>query len=95
MKMKALEENLATAGAPMSIEDLISNTLLGLDQEYLPIVTVLQSRVGMKWSEFQGALLHFETTISHMQRAMGINPLSLQDATPAAHAIEVKTGISV
>ncbi|KAK9101156.1 hypothetical protein Scep_024586 [Stephania cephalantha] len=33
-KMKELVDNLATAGSPISVEDLITSTLVGLDTEY-------------------------------------------------------------
>ncbi|KAK9153265.1 hypothetical protein Sjap_000745 [Stephania japonica] len=48
-KMKDLADCMSLAGAPLSKDDLISNTLLGLDVEYLPITVVLQLQFDLDW----------------------------------------------
>ncbi|KAK9166867.1 hypothetical protein Scep_002058 [Stephania cephalantha] len=44
-KLKDLADNLATVGAPMSIDELISNTLLGLDSNLMNNVMRLNSLI--------------------------------------------------
>ncbi|KAK9165803.1 hypothetical protein Scep_000994 [Stephania cephalantha] len=67
LKMKDLADNLAMDGSQMSSDELISNVLLGLESEYLPIVTLLQDKTDLRWSTLQASLLRFEATFSHMQ----------------------------
>ncbi|KAK9138439.1 hypothetical protein Sjap_009033 [Stephania japonica] len=42
--MKQFADNLSAAGSPYPTCDLISCVLVGLDEEYLPITTVLQEK---------------------------------------------------
>ncbi|KAK9138067.1 hypothetical protein Sjap_008661 [Stephania japonica] len=51
--MKKLSDGLSLAGASMSDDDLISNTLLSLDAKYLSITVVLQRQLDLDWPEFQ------------------------------------------
>ncbi|KAK4275670.1 hypothetical protein QN277_018710 [Acacia crassicarpa] len=43
-KMKSLSDNLTLAGCPLSLTDLITQTLAGLDTEYTPIVVILSEK---------------------------------------------------
>lgn len=59
--MKLNADNLGQAiGSPVSARSLNSQTLLGLDEEYNPIVATLQGRLSISWSELQSELLVFE-----------------------------------
>lgn len=58
--MKTYADNLGQAGSPVSTRSLISQVLLGLDEEYNPIVATLQGRTGVAWAELQADLLVFE-----------------------------------
>ncbi|KAK9083154.1 hypothetical protein Scep_029625 [Stephania cephalantha] len=62
--MKDYSDSLAIAGALVSDDDLISNTLVGLEAEYLPIITLLQDKKSLRWSEFQASLLVFKAIFS-------------------------------
>ncbi|KAK9155098.1 hypothetical protein Sjap_002578 [Stephania japonica] len=90
LKMKSLADSLAIAGAPVGLEDLISNCLCGLDAEYLPMIAVLQRCSDLTWQEFQSSLMSFETTLDQLNVSQGINSLNLQDSTPTANAAETK-----
>lgn len=57
-KMKSLADNLELAGSPLPI-DLCNHILVGLDDEYTPIVTQLIYQVNLNWLEFSSALLTF------------------------------------
>lgn len=58
--MKSHADNLGQAGSPVSTRNLISQVLLGLDEEYNPVVAMIQGRNGITWSEMQAELLVFE-----------------------------------
>lgn len=58
--MKNQADNLGQAGSPVNTRSLISQVLLGLDEEYNPVVAMIQGRVGITWSEMQAELLVFE-----------------------------------
>lgn len=45
--MKTHTDNLGQAGSPVSTRVLVSQVLLGLDEEYNAIVATLQGRVGV------------------------------------------------
>lgn len=47
--MKQASENLQLAGAPVSLSDLISYVLGGLDSEYIPIICTIQEKEISSW----------------------------------------------
>lgn len=65
-KMKTLADNLQRSGSPISLSDLISQVLCGLDTEYTPIVTQLLYMPNVSWIEFSTALLTFESRVEQL-----------------------------
>lgn len=71
--MKTNADNLGQAtGTSISGRMLNSQTLLGLDEEYNPIVATLQGRLSISWSELQSELLVFEKRLDY-QNALKTN----------------------
>lgn len=62
-KMKSIFANLILAGSPISISDLIMQTLVGLDAEFNPIVVQLSYKVDLSWVDMQAALLTYESRL--------------------------------
>ncbi|XP_028806151.1 uncharacterized protein LOC114761006 [Neltuma alba] len=60
-KMKSISDQLALAGAPISNDDLILQTLNGLDADYNPSVVNLIDKDRLTWVEAQASLLAFES----------------------------------
>lgn len=58
--MKNHADNLGQAGSLVTTRNLISQVLLGLDEEYNSVVAMIQGRVNISWSEMQVELLVFE-----------------------------------
>lgn len=58
--MKTHADNLGQAGSPVTSRNLASQVLLGLDEEYNPVVAMLQGRGDVAWSKIQSELLVFE-----------------------------------
>lgn len=54
--MKNHADNLGQAGSPVTTRSLISQVLLGLDEEYNLVVAMIQGRAGITWSEMQAEL---------------------------------------
>lgn len=52
-KTKELASNLQMVGCLMSNDDLITETLAGLDAEYRPIVVLLAEQPTLSWVELQ------------------------------------------
>lgn len=48
-KMKSISNNLLLVDCPISIDDLITQTLAGLDSEYNPIVVQLTDKAELSW----------------------------------------------
>ncbi|KAK9110858.1 hypothetical protein Sjap_018918 [Stephania japonica] len=90
LKMKEMADFLATAGSPVSDDDLVSNTLTGLDGEYLPIISVLQEKETLRWTELHASLLSFEMTLSQFHGLNSISSLSIHDATPSVNSAEIR-----
>jgi hypothetical protein len=60
-KMRALADEMASAGNPLDDEDIISYILAGLDDEYNPVVTTLVARSdSVSVAEAYAQLLNFE-----------------------------------
>lgn len=51
-KMKSLSYNLFLAGSPISSEDLVIQTLAGLDNEYNAIVVQLSDKLDLSWVDY-------------------------------------------
>lgn len=58
--MKSHADNLGQTESPVSTRSLIAQVLLGLDEEYNPVVTEIQGCTEILWSEMQAELLVFE-----------------------------------
>lgn len=65
-KMKSISDNLLLAGSPISNNDLIIQTLFGLDIEYNPIVVQLFDKIDLTWVDVQAALLTFESRLEQL-----------------------------
>lgn len=78
--MKSHADNLGQAGNPINTRSLVSQVLLGLDEEYNPVVAMAQSRTGMTWSELQGELLAFEKRLEHQNSQKSNSLLSHNDS---------------
>ena len=60
-KMKALGDNVTSAGTPLGDEELVQYVLAGLDMEYNPIVSAVLTRVeSISINELYSQLLSFE-----------------------------------
>nr|QWX09785.1 hydroxymethylglutaryl-CoA synthase [Pistacia terebinthus subsp. palaestina] len=64
--MKAFSDNLTLAGSPISLSDLITQILIGLDAEYTPIVVHLGDKESLSWIELQTTLLTFESRLEQL-----------------------------
>lgn len=58
--MKKYFDGLALAGSPVSVDDLVSQILSGLDEEYNPVIVAIQGKTGVRWSDMQSNLLSYE-----------------------------------
>lgn len=58
--MKNHADNLSQAGSPVGTRTIISQVLLGLDEEYNPMVATLQGYKNLSRAELQSELLIFE-----------------------------------
>jgi hypothetical protein len=61
-KMKSLGDEMTTAGRPLDDEELTEYIIIGLDEDYTPLVSALCARVEpISISELYSQLLNFET----------------------------------
>ncbi|KAK9156247.1 hypothetical protein Sjap_003727 [Stephania japonica] len=90
-RMKDISDSLSTAGSPIPVSELISCILTGLDNEYLPISSILEQKDELTWQELQSTLLGFEAKLNHLQTMIGVNSLSLNSPNQVNSA-EVKQG---
>ncbi|XP_038905164.1 uncharacterized protein LOC120091275 isoform X4 [Benincasa hispida] len=77
--MKMNTDNLEQAGSPMPPRTLVSQVLLGLDEEYNAIVAMIQGRVDMSWLDMQSELLLYERRLEHQSNqktTVGFNQIS-------------------
>ncbi|KAK4262401.1 hypothetical protein QN277_027966 [Acacia crassicarpa] len=81
-KMKSLADELALAGAPVAMDDLILHTLNSLDVEYNAIVAILTDKADTTWIEAQFALLSYESRLTQQTQ---FSNLSLQPLANVAH----------
>lgn len=65
-KMKLVANNLFLAGSPISTNDLVTQTLAGLDIDYNPIVVQLSNKEELTWVELQVALLTYENRMEQL-----------------------------
>lgn len=63
--MKPCADSLALPRGPMSLQSPVSQVLVGLDEEYNPIVVVIQRNIAITWSKLQIGLLTFEECLEH------------------------------
>ncbi|KAK4281528.1 hypothetical protein QN277_013008 [Acacia crassicarpa] len=72
-KMKSVSDNLTLAGCPLSLTDLVTQTLAGLDTEYTPIVVLLSEKDHLSWSELQSKLLTYESRLEQLHSSTSSN----------------------
>lgn len=65
-KIKEIADNLLLVGHPLSSEDLITQTLFGLDSEYNAIVVQLAEKASLSWAELQASLRTFESRLEQL-----------------------------
>lgn len=65
--MKSHSDNLAQAGSPITTRALISQVLLGLDDEYNRIVVGIQGKPGISWLDMQSKLLSYKKQLGHQK----------------------------
>lgn len=63
IKMKQIAYNLKLTGSPLSLFDLFSQILAGLDSEYTPVFMTLLDKHDLTWIQFQIALMTFENRL--------------------------------
>ncbi|KAK1626732.1 hypothetical protein QYE76_001047 [Lolium multiflorum] len=81
-KIKALADEMASAGKKLDEEDIVSYILAGLDSEYNPIVSAMCSRVEpVSFGELYGQLLSFETRMDLLHGGGGGSQSSVNAAT--------------
>lgn len=49
--MKKYSDGLVLAWSPISISDLVSQVLSSLNEEYNPVVGVVQGKLGVNWTD--------------------------------------------
>ncbi|TXG47047.1 hypothetical protein EZV62_026341 [Acer yangbiense] len=77
---KRLIDNLALAGRPVPLEDLVSQILNGLDShEYNPLVCQINEKEDISWIDLQAKLLSYEKRLEQMNA--GISSINLGQAT--------------
>ncbi|MDV3143314.1 MAG: GAG-pre-integrase domain-containing protein, partial [Sweet potato little leaf phytoplasma] len=71
--MKQASENLQLAGNPISLGDLISYALAGLDSDYIPIVCTINDKDIKTWQELSSILVTFEGTLARYSTVPAMN----------------------
>ncbi|TXG47862.1 hypothetical protein EZV62_027156 [Acer yangbiense] len=76
---KRLTDNLALAGRPVPLKDLVSQILNGLDShEYNPLVCQINEKEDISWIDLQAKLLSYEKRLEQMNA--GIASINLGQA---------------
>ena len=71
-----LVDNVALAGKPVEMNDLVSQVLLGLDShEYNHVVCQINEKEEVSWLELQAILLSYEKRLEQMNA--GIRSMTL------------------
>lgn len=78
--MKGYADNLYLAGSPVSTQDLISYVIARLDEEYTPIVVVLQNQ-DLSWTAVQNRLITCKNRQEQIQLSKGLVSIN----QPSAH----------
>ena len=81
-KMRGYADEMASAGNPLSDEELVSYLLAGLDEEFNPVFTSVVARVGaITPGEVFSQLLSFE---QHLRLQLGTNSGNSSSAMAAS-----------
>ena len=72
-KVKSISNNLNLVGSPLSLTDLVTRTLAGLDTEYTPIVVILSEKENLSWADLQSKLLTFESRLEQLNTTTTTN----------------------
>lgn len=64
--MKTRSDNLAQAGSPVTTRALVSQILLGLNEEYNLVVVRIQGKPIISWLDMQLKLLSYEKRLEHL-----------------------------
>ncbi|KAK9144845.1 hypothetical protein Sjap_004748 [Stephania japonica] len=94
LKMKELSDSLTTVGSPITEEHQITSELVGLDMEYMPIMTTLLRDSDLTWQNVHASLLNFDERMTQIQSLQGINSLSTQGSNLFANADKVHSSLS-
>ena len=89
--MRKLVNNLAFASHPVTLDDLVSQILIGLDSsEYNPVVCQITKNENITWLVLQSKLLSFEKRLEQMNA--GIASINLSQ--PSTNFVNTKGGSS-
>lgn len=83
--MKKLADNLTLAGHPVSLDDLVTQVLTGLDSaDYNPVVCQLVEKEQVTWLELQAKLQSYEKRLEQINfglSSISLGPLNANAAT--------------
>ncbi|KAK0600457.1 hypothetical protein LWI29_015218 [Acer saccharum] len=69
--INSFADNLTLAGSPVPIRQLVSQITAGLDEEYTPIVVMIQSKSEITWVELQAELHTYEKRMEQLLAIKG------------------------
>lgn len=72
-KTKSISDNLLLAGSPVTMDDLVTQTLASLDVEYNPIVAQLVNKANLTWVELQSTLMTYMNRLEQIKIFSNMN----------------------
>ncbi|KAL2481403.1 Uncharacterized protein Adt_34369 [Abeliophyllum distichum] len=90
--VKQLVDNLEIAGKTITHEDLVTQVLAGLDEEYTPIVVQINSREIVSWYELTSMLMTFESRLEHLNVVR--NGMSTMNISQVSANLAQRTGFN-
>ncbi|KAK2642624.1 hypothetical protein Ddye_024387 [Dipteronia dyeriana] len=67
-QMKSWVDVLAIIGNQYPGVQLIANVLSSLDNEYMPIIVLIESKESISWQELQDTLLSYDSKLNHINK---------------------------
>ncbi|KAL2479677.1 Uncharacterized protein Adt_32643 [Abeliophyllum distichum] len=90
--VKQLADNLEITGKTIAHEDLVTQVLAGLDEEYTPIVVQINSREIVSCYELKSMLMTFESRLEHLNVVR--NGMSTMNLSQASANLVQRTGFN-
>lgn len=90
--MKSHADNLTLAGSQISTRDLVSQVLTGLDEEYNPVVVLIQGRSNISWSELQVELLTYEKRLEYQHSLKSGVPINQTQVSANINFVDRRLG---